>query len=54
MQLATKTMALTAIDLYTQPQLLKQIQAEFEQRVGDYDYTPLLGDRDPPLDYRLR
>ncbi len=54
MQLATKTMVLTAMDLYTQPQLLKEIQAEFEQRVGDYDYTPLLGDRDPPLDYRLR
>ena len=28
-------------------------QAEFEERRGaDFNYAPLLGDRDPPLDYR--
>jgi len=50
---AAKTLAFTAHDLITQPELLAEVQDEFHRRRGpDYVYEPLLGDRDPPLDYR--
>ncbi len=53
MLVAAKTMVLTAADLYRQPELLAAIQEEFEQRRGeDFTYEALLGDREPPLDYR--
>jgi aminobenzoyl-glutamate utilization protein B len=53
MLIAAKTMALTAADLYLTPSLLAAAREEFEQRRGeDFEYQPLLGDRDPPLDYR--
>jgi len=40
-------------DLITNPDLIEAAQQEFVQRRGeDYQYEPLLGDRDPPLDYR--
>ncbi len=52
MLVAAKTMTLTAIDLYTDPALLTQAQAEFRQDVGSYQYRPLLGDRKPALNYR--
>ena len=50
---AAKTLAFTAYDLFTQPSLLESARDEFLTRRGpDYEYVPLLGDRDPPLDYR--
>jgi aminobenzoyl-glutamate utilization protein B len=53
MMVAAKTLALTAADLFQQPQLLRAARSEFEQRRGeDFSYRPLLGDREPPLDYR--
>ncbi|MEQ9463927.1 MAG: amidohydrolase [Haliea sp.] len=53
MMVAAKTMALTATDLFLQPGLLRAARSEFEQRRGpDFNYRPLLGDREPPLDYR--
>ncbi len=52
MMVAAKTMALTAIDLFTQPALLQQAKEEFIEAKGDYVYKALLGDRMPPLDYR--
>lgn len=53
LMVAAKAMALTAIDLYQQPALLQAARAEFEQRRGpDFEYRALLGDRQPPLDYR--
>ncbi len=53
MLVAAKVMALTAADLYQDPELLKAAQEEFEQRRGaDFHYEALLGDREPPLDYR--
>jgi aminobenzoyl-glutamate utilization protein B len=31
------------------------VSEEFEQRRGEeFRYAPLLGDRDPPLDYRVK
>ncbi len=51
--LAAKTLALSAVDLITDPALLRSAREEFERRRGaDYVYRSLLGDRMPPLDYR--
>jgi aminobenzoyl-glutamate utilization protein B len=53
MVVAAKAMALTGIDLFTQPELRAEARAEFLRRRGaDFVYKPLLGDRAPPLDYR--
>ncbi len=50
---AAKVLAFTAHDLFTRPELLEAVRDEFLRRRGpDYTYEPLLGDRDPPLDYR--
>ena len=52
---AAKVFTLTAIDLYTNPKLVEQAKAEFEQKKGkDFKYIPLLGDRKPALDYRKK
>lgn len=53
MIVAAKTLALTGVDLFTQPELLKKAKAEFEQRRGaGFIYEALVGTRKPPLDYR--
>lgn len=52
MMVASKTMALTTIDLFTNPDLIKKAKAEFKQSIGDYQYKALLGDRKPALNYR--
>lgn len=52
-QVAVKTLTLAAIELFTNPQLREAARAEFDAARGpDYQYKSLLGDRDPPLDYR--
>jgi aminobenzoyl-glutamate utilization protein B len=53
MLLATRTLALTAADLLRTPSLIAAARAELEERRGqDFRYVALLGERDPPLDYR--
>ena len=53
MMVAAKTLALTAIDLFEDGSVVRTARTEFEERRGpDFAYEPLLGDRDPPLDYR--
>lgn len=53
MNVASKTLALTAARLLTDPALVKAARAEFEQARGaDFAYRPMVGDRKPPLDYR--
>jgi aminobenzoyl-glutamate utilization protein B len=52
MMVAAKTMALTAVDLYTSPELLKKAKEEFIKNKGDYQYKAILGDRKPALNYR--
>ncbi len=52
-QHAAKAMTLMAVELYTKPELRAAAKAEFDASRGpDYVYESLLGDRDPPLDYR--
>ncbi|WP_445381828.1 amidohydrolase [Robiginitalea sp. IMCC43444] len=53
MMVAAKTLAATAIDLFNNPDAIKEARAEFEERRGaDFQYIPLLGDREPALNYR--
>lgn len=52
MMVAAKTMALTAIDLFTDATLITKAKEEFKQSRGDYQYKALLGDRKPALNYR--
>ncbi|WP_047244787.1 amidohydrolase [Maribacter thermophilus] len=53
MMVAAKTMTLTAIDLFKDHKLIEKAKQEFEERRGpNFKYIPLLGDREPALDYR--
>ncbi len=52
MMVAAKAIALTAMDLYNNPQLIKDAKAEFDTRKGGYQYKALVGDRKPALNYR--
>ena len=50
---AAKALAFTMYDLLTEPNLIVAAQEEFLRRRGpNYVYEPLVGDREPPLDYR--
>ncbi len=52
-QVAAKTMTLAAIELFENAELRKAATEEHRSRIGDeFVYEALLGDRDPPLDYR--
>jgi len=52
MMVAAKTMALTAIDLFTNPAYIQQAKEEHRKQVGNYQYKALLGTRNPALNYR--
>ena len=53
MALAAKVLATTAMELYETPTHLETAKAELETARGpDFVYRSLVGDRDPPLDYR--
>ncbi len=50
---AAKVMALTAMDIYNNPSVCKEALDELNRRRGaDFNYEAMLGDREPPLDYR--
>jgi aminobenzoyl-glutamate utilization protein B len=54
MMVAARTLALTMADLLEDTSLLVTAREEFDERRGPaFDYKPLLGDRAPPLDYRV-
>ncbi|MEI9920825.1 MAG: amidohydrolase [Bacteroidota bacterium] len=53
MMVAAKTLAGTAIDLFSDPKLIEEAWKEFkERRPVDFKYSALVGDRKPALDYR--
>jgi aminobenzoyl-glutamate utilization protein B len=53
MMVAAKTLTLTGIDLFQDAELLQKAKDELAGRRGSsFEYTPLIGDREPPLDYR--
>ena len=50
---AAKTLALSAIEIMQNPSLATKAKEELLKRRGkDFIYKALLGDREPPLDYR--
>lgn len=49
---ASKTLAMTMVDLYEDPKKVEAVKAEFKQRKGDTVYKGLLPDGPPPLDKR--
>lgn len=53
MMVAAKTLTLTAIDIFKNPELAEKAKKELNKRRGEnFEYKALLGDREPPLDYR--
>ena len=53
-ELAAKTLAATAIDIYKDQTLIIEANKELKDRRGiDFKYKALLGDREPPLNYRV-
>jgi aminobenzoyl-glutamate utilization protein B len=55
MMVAAKTLALTAVDLMTNPKLVEDATAAYRKQIpAGWTYRPLLGDRKPPLDYRKK
>jgi aminobenzoyl-glutamate utilization protein B len=53
MMLAAKSMALTTVDLFTDPTHIQKARAEFDQKRGpNFVYKTRLADRKPALDYR--
>jgi aminobenzoyl-glutamate utilization protein B len=54
MMVAAKTLAISALDLYKQPDILSAAKKELvEKRGADFKYEALIGDIDPPLKYRM-
>ena len=54
MMVAARTLATTAIDLLSNSVLIEDAREELIQRRGvDFQYRSLLGERPPPLDFRL-
>ena len=52
-ELAAKTLAKSAVEIFSNPSIIIDSKSELKSRVGnDFQYKPLLGDREPPLDYR--
>lgn len=50
---AAKVMAMTGVDLFMNPANLAKAREEFETKRGkDFKYESLIGDQDPPLDFR--
>lgn len=55
MPVAAKAVALTAAEIFTNPEVVTAAAKEHAGRVGpDFVYEPLIGDRDLPLDYRVK
>jgi len=52
-KLAVQVLSETAQEIYLDPDIAQRAKEELSTNVGeDFKYVPLLGDREPPLDYR--
>lgn len=53
MGLASQVLAMTAVDLFTEPTHVEAARRELIEAQGpSFEYEALVGDREPPLDYR--
>ena len=48
---ASKALAMTMVDLFENPELVKEVKAEFKERKGDYEYEGMIPPGPPPLDF---
>jgi aminobenzoyl-glutamate utilization protein B len=48
---ASKALAMTMVDLLENPELVKEVKAEFKERKGDYEYEGMIPPGPPPLDF---
>ena len=46
---AAKALSMTMVDLYEDAELRAAVRAEFEERLGDYEYVPMIPDGPPPI-----
>jgi aminobenzoyl-glutamate utilization protein B len=52
---AAKSLAMTGVDLLTDPRFIKEAKAEFMEKQGkDFKYKSLIGNIKPPLNYRKK
>jgi len=52
--LAAKVLTKTTKDIFLDPKIIEDSKKELIVKRGkDFSYYPLLGDRSPPLEYRL-
>ena len=50
---AAKCISMTGIDLFNNPELLEKAKEELTEKTGaGFKYQSLIGDRNPPLDFR--
>jgi aminobenzoyl-glutamate utilization protein B len=55
MIVAAKTLAMTAVDLMTNPALVQEATTAYRKQLpAGWTYKPLVGNRKPPLDYRRK
>lgn len=52
MAYAAKALAMTMVDLYESPELRAGVKEEFRERLGDYEYVPMIPAGPPPIDSR--
>jgi aminobenzoyl-glutamate utilization protein B len=53
-KLAAQALTATALAIYKNPSIADEARKELQENVGpDFNYEALLGDRKPPLDYRV-
>jgi aminobenzoyl-glutamate utilization protein B len=52
MMVAAKALALTAVDLFSDPSLVAAARAEFDAKRAGRTYRSRIGSRKPALDYR--
>ncbi|NQY05501.1 MAG: amidohydrolase, partial [Flavobacteriaceae bacterium] len=46
---SSKAMGMTMVDLFENPELIKEIKTEFKERKGDTVYKAILPDGPPPI-----
>ncbi|WP_236978824.1 hypothetical protein [Membranihabitans maritimus] len=47
---AAKLLAMTGVDLLEDPDLVENIQLEFQRKRGDYEYKGIIPDGPPPIE----
>ena len=54
MAYAAKALSMTMVDLFQNPELVKQVKEEFKTKKGDYEYQGFIPDGPPPINSKLQ